>query len=111
MTETVKIQETEDQCGKVRVHRVGTFTAGIMLVVCGILFMLHQFLPDISYELIFRLWPCILIALGTELLIADRSKNVKYIYDAGAIMLMILLSIFAMCMAGADFVMHNAKWF
>lgn len=34
----------------VRVHRVGTVTAGLMLVVFGVLFLVHMFVRDVSYR-------------------------------------------------------------
>ena len=111
MKEEMKMQENDVKGDNLRVHRVGTITAGVMLVVCGILFILHQFMPDISYELIFRLWPCVLIAIGAEILAAGRTEKARFVYDTGAVALLLLLSVFAMCMAGAEMMTQHAKIF
>lgn len=100
----------QEQCSKtdaVRVHRVGTFTSGLMLVVSGILFILHQFLPVISYKLIFHLWPCILILIGTELLISGHFEKQKFVPDAVSVILLVILMGFAVCMAGVDVVISR----
>lgn len=91
----------------VRKHRVGTFTAGILLILFGVLFLLHLFVPAVSYVMIFHFWPCVLILIGFEMLYASR-KEEEIIYDAGAIFLIILLAVFAMGMAGADLLIQYA---
>ena len=60
---------------KETIHRVGTITCGTVLIVTGILFLLHIIFPVISYLFIFRLWPCILILLGAEILIGNCKKG------------------------------------
>lgn len=86
-----------------RTHRVGTITLGCMLIVFGALLMLHLLLPVLSYGFIFSLWPVILIMLGIEVLIANvNSQKVNFIYDKGAVFLMVLLSFFAVFMAMAE---------
>lgn len=91
----------------VRKRRVGTFTAGILLILFGMLFLLHLFVPAISYVVIFRFWPCVLILAGVEILYASHREE-EIVYDAGAIFLIILLAVFAMGMAGADLVIQYA---
>lgn len=91
----------------VKMHRVGTFTVGILLVLFGTLFLLHLFVPEVSYYIIFQFWPCIFILLGLELLYASR-RSEEVIYDTGAIFLVIVMAVFAMGMAGADLVIHHA---
>ncbi|MCR5671677.1 MAG: hypothetical protein K6G10_11785 [Butyrivibrio sp.] len=90
----------------IRVHRVGSLTAGISLIVFGIAFILHLFANLVSYEMIFRLWPFIIIGMGVELLVSNM-KTEKIVYDKGSIVLLILMAFFAMTMAGADWVMLN----
>ena len=85
----------------VRTHRVGSITTGFAFIVFGIMFILHLFLSVISYDVIFKLWPLILIGLGVEVL-ASNLKPDNIIYDKAAIVLMFFLAFFAMCMAGAD---------
>lgn len=94
----------------IKTHRVGTLTLGTMLIIFGILFLLRIFITDISYEFIFKLWPIIFIFLGLEILIKNFKQNdEKFIYDKGAIVLIILLSFFAMSMAVSEFFMNYAN--
>lgn len=88
-----------------RVHRVGTITCGSTLIVSGILFLVHMIIPVISYEFIFRLWPCILIMLGIEVLIGNYKKEDVFVYDKGAVFLLVVLAIFAMIMGFAEYCM------
>ena len=84
-----------------RTHRVGSITTGIMMIAFGVMFIMHLFFNSISYDLIFKLWPIILIGLGIEVLLSNLAKD-KIVYDKGAIFLMFMLAIFAMGMAGAE---------
>lgn len=99
----------------IKVRRVGSVTFGTVLIVTGILFLVHIFLPGFHYFLIYRFWPVILILLGVEVLAGSRQKtyeiidnqgNVveqsKVVYDVAAILLMIALTAFAMCMGLID---------
>ena len=83
-----------------RVHRVGTVTLGIGLVIFGVLFLLKLFLPMLDYLVIYRLWPVILILLGIEVLISCRKSNV--IYDKWGIVILICLVSFALIMGWMD---------
>lgn len=89
--------------GTVRTHRVGTITTGFAFIAFGVMFILHLFLSVISYDLIFKLWPLILIGLGVEVLVSSFKPD-NVVYDKAAILLMFVLAFFAMCMAGADLV-------
>ncbi len=90
-------------------HRVGTITLGGMLVTFGVLFLLRIFLVDLSYEIIFKLWPIIFIFLGLEILVANfRQQEEKLIYDKTAFALIIILSFFAMGMAITEFCIEYA---
>lgn len=92
-----------------RIHRVGTFTLGIVLIIFGTLFMLNMFFPGMDYVFIFRLWPIMLISLGFEILIANMrstKSKIDFVYDKGAVLLMIILSFFSMSMAAIDFSMR-----
>ena len=81
-------------------RRVGTLTAGIVLIVFGILFLLRLVFPAINFSIISSLWPIILILLGVEILISYMvNKEEKIKYDTGAIFLVIVLSFFSMGMA------------
>lgn len=88
----------------IHIHRVGTVTFGLVLVVMGALCLLKLFFPVLNYELIFRLWPAVFICLGIEVLLSSRSPERRIVYDGAAIFLLILLVLFAMCMAGMDWI-------
>lgn len=99
----------------IRIHRVGSVTFGIVLVVMGVLFLLHVFLPRMDYEMIFHFWPLILISLGVETLFGSRQKAFevrdregklleqgRVVYDVAAIILTMVLILFAMVMGMID---------
>jgi hypothetical protein len=93
-------------------RRVGTFTAGITLVVFGVLFLLHTIVGQLSYQFIFSLWPVILVLLGIEIVISYIvNKDDKMRYDGGAIALIIILAVFAMVMGGVQFAIENAHYY
>jgi hypothetical protein len=92
-----------------KIHRVGTITLGGMLVTFGLLFLLRIFLVNLSYEIIFKLWPIVFIFLGIEILIANfNQKHEKLIYDKTAFALIIILSFFAMGMAITELCLEYA---
>ena len=83
-----------------KTRRVGSLTCGALLIIFGVLFMVHMFVPALKYEFIIKFWPVILIALGVEMLLSCRNKEegIKLKYDGAAIFLTILLGFFAMGM-------------
>ena len=48
----------------IHIHRVGSVTFGLVLVVMGVLCLLRLIFPLLDYELIIRLWPVVFICLG-----------------------------------------------
>lgn len=96
-----------EEKGIMHVHRVGTVTAGLSLIVFGVLFLLHFFVKSITYTLIFHLWPLILICLGIEILLSKFTKDTRFVYDKGAVVVMIAMLFLAVGMAGADYVFSN----
>lgn len=93
-------------------RRVGTLTAGVVLIIFGVLFLLRLAFPSINISLIVSLWPAILILLGIEMIIAYViNKDDKLRYDSGAILLVIVLSFFSMGMAGTEFVITHLTQF
>lgn len=96
-----------EQNRNVKTHKVGTLTAGILLLLLGLLFLVRLFVPTLNYLFIFRCWPCVLILLGVEMIIASRRKE-EVVYDAGAIFLVIVLAVFSMGMAGVDMLLQYA---
>lgn len=96
----------------IKTHRVGTVTFGGMLIIFGILFLLHIFIPALNYAVIFRCWPFIFIFLGIEVLAGnyksakwenEDAQSLQFIYDKTAIFLIICLAFFAMIMAAVDY--------
>ncbi len=51
-------------------RRVGTLTAGIILVIFGVIFLLRLVTANINIYLIASLWPIILVLLGIEIIVA-----------------------------------------
>ena len=81
-------------------RRVGTLTAGIVLVVFGVLFLLRNFVSNINYRFIFACWPVILILLGAETLfsrLTDEQQRLRY--DGAAVFLVLVMAGFSMVMA------------
>ncbi len=111
VTASVQEQPKESRKGEnktARTHRVGAFTAGICMVVFGVLFLVSMFYETLNYRLIFSLWPIILIFLGLELLLSNFVKG-QIKYDKAAIFLMVMMTFFAMGMAAADMCMEMAE--
>lgn len=103
-----------------KTRRVGSFTCGVVLVAFGVMFLLHSFIPELTYQLIFSFWPVILIILGIELLVTEtvsclRNGNVggsgaqkdyvEFQYDTGAVMLIFVMAVFSMGMGIAEYCM------
>lgn len=111
----IKQQEYEQkECNNkhYRTHRVGTVTLGISLVGIGVLFLLHMFFSEISYQFIYKVWPVIFILLGIEILLANgKSKEKEFVYDKTAICLVAFLMIFAMLMAVIGFGLESSTWY
>ncbi|MBR5508531.1 MAG: hypothetical protein IKV59_00605 [Lachnospiraceae bacterium] len=84
-----------------RTHRVGSITAGFGMLVFGIMLLLHSLFGMMSYQLIFSLWPLLLIGLGLELLLSNFFEK-RIVYDRAAVVLMMLMVFFAMGLAVVD---------
>jgi hypothetical protein len=93
-------------------RRVGTFTTGIVLVMFGILFLLRLIYPSIDYLIIASMWPLILILLGIEIIVAYIIRKEEIMkYDFGAIILIIIVSFFAMGMGCMEYVITHMSEF
>ncbi len=108
----------------VRVRRVGSVTFGIVLVAMGVLFLLHVFFPGMDYGVIFHFWPIILISLGVEVLLGSRGESFeirdkegklveqsRVVYDVAAIILMMVLVLFAAVMGMMDWAAAHSGYF
>ena len=104
----------ENKTDQIRIHRVGTITCGIVLILYGIMFLVHIFLPIIKYVVILEMWPAILVILGLEILIScigSRKEQVHFVYDFPAVILILLLALFAIVMGVLDYaVQSGAVW-
>ncbi len=93
-------------------RRVGTLTAGIILVVFGVMFLLRLTTANINISLIVSFWPIILVLLGIEIIVAYIiNKEEKMKYDFSAIILVIILVLFAMGMGIAEFAITHLAQF
>ncbi len=105
----------------IRIRRVGSVTFGLVLIVTGVLFLIHLFLPRLDFRVVFQFWPLMLITLGVEVLLGSRQKTYevrnekgqiieqsKVIYDVSAIVLTFALTGFSMLMALLDFAFMNS---
>lgn len=105
---------TKENTSNLHIHRVGTFTLGILLIFFGILFLIHTAGFALSYTAIFRFWPVILVFLGCEILLAQllygkKDQTVRLVYDKTAVFLLILLTFFAMGMALTDVILSASQ--
>ncbi len=91
-----------------RVKKIGTVTLGAVLVLFGFLFLVHTFWQGLDYTMIMKCWPLILISLGVETLLSVRqhTEEIKWVYDKAAVVLLFLLSLFAMMMAVVQFMLE-----
>lgn len=95
-----------------RTRRVGSFTCGVLLILFGVLFILHMLVPAVTYGFIFRLWPVILIFLGVEIIFSNlKVTEIEMKYDLGAIVLIMLLTLFSMVMGAMEFCMAHASMY
>ncbi len=78
-------------------RRIGTITAGITMMACGIVFIIHIFLRSSAFlGTVLSFWPLIVIVLGAELLLSRFSKRgVEYTVDFASVVLMFLCVLFA----------------
>lgn len=97
----------ENNTIKYRTHRVGSITAGLSMIGYGVLLLLHSLFEMMSYDMIFSLWPLILIGLGLELLVSNFSQR-KIVYDKAAVFILIIMTSFAMVMGMADICLQAA---
>lgn len=95
---------------ELRKHRIGSYTFGLTLIIYGVLSLVHIVAPAVSYDFIFRLWPLTFISLGIEVIVGSRREDTCFVYDKAAIILLILLTLFAVFMAGVDCLMRDYEY-
>lgn len=92
------------QAAPVRVRRVGTLTMGCVMILAGVVICISLFGGWPSLELLFRLSPLILVALGVEVLLASRQKNQRLKYDFVSVFLSFVLVGATLCFAAVPLV-------
>lgn len=106
------IQEKDmyrEESGTLRPRRVGSVTFGLTLVLFGVLFLIHIVVPTLHYEIIFQFWPVVFVLLGVEILVENHKSSAeqcRFVYDFPAILMMVVMLLFAMVMAAAEFSLH-----
>ncbi len=106
------IQEKDmyrEESGTLRPRRVGSVTFGLTLVLFGVLFLIHIVVPTLHYEMIFQFWPVVFVLLGVEILVENHKSSAeqcRFVYDFPAILMMVVMLLFAMVMAAAEFSLH-----
>lgn len=71
--------------------KIGRLSLGVLLVLLGISIIIGIFDGALAVNILFRLWPVILICLGIETLYYNYKKNIESKFDASAIILMFIL--------------------
>lgn len=96
-----------------KTKRVGSVTCGLTFLSFGILLLLHSLFQMISLNLIFKLWPLILISIGIEMLIStlhSKKEEFKFIYDTGAIILLFTLTFFSVGMGLLELIIRHSEY-
>lgn len=91
----------------VRIHKIGTITLGIILIIFGVLFLTHIFMPELSFVFIFKLWPMVFIILGLEILCSHFRQDFTISYDFAAVALLFFLMAFAAGMGILEWMITN----
>ncbi|MCR5753673.1 MAG: hypothetical protein K6G30_02510 [Acetatifactor sp.] len=89
-----------------RVHRVGSITLGLTLILAGVIYFLRLFWGVIPVDIILHVWPVVLIVLGLEVLLSGTVFR-EYTYDKGSFFLIFMVILFVMCLAGMNFLVEN----
>ena len=91
-------------------RRVGTFTLGVVLVICGIWMMATMFYPRLDLAWVLKGSPLILISLGVETLLSARGGG-KVKYDWLGMILCFILVCAALCLYAIAYVMvWHPEW-
>ena len=61
-----------------KTRRIGTFTFGLILILCGICVLIVTFSNIDMIRYIFMLSPIIFISLGIEVIVNYKNSNLKY---------------------------------
>jgi len=89
-----------------RVHRVGSITLGLTLILFGIIYCTRIFVSAIPIDIVMHLWPVVLVLLGFEVLLSGWIFR-EYTFDKGSFFLIFVVILFVMCLAGMDFMVET----
>lgn len=95
-----------------KTRRVGSFTAGLTLVLLGAALMVYTFFPNLQIlEITLRFWPLSLILLGAELLLLSfRKEEIAVKVDFASVIMMLLVVGFAFCCEFArQYLLYNLR--
>ncbi|MDR1733375.1 MAG: DUF5668 domain-containing protein [Oscillospiraceae bacterium] len=89
-------------------NRIGILTLGVCLIIYGIVFLMHAFIPAWNYADAIRFWPIVLIMLGLEVLANAifRKKEddaVPLKLDGLSVILLVVVLVFAFALAATEF--------
>lgn len=90
--------------------KVGRISAGLLLVVIGVIILLTQIYNVSAYDIIEKWWPIVLIVFGLEILIQSilaKSKSDKLSFDFLSMFIVIIVLIASMLITGAKFVYNE----
>lgn len=90
-----------------RQRRIGTITLGVSLVLFGILFMIRIFGRSTKLYIDFLCGRCFGCTRLEILYYSCLAPEKAGAYDFAAIIILIMIVFFAMCMAGFDMVLTN----
>lgn len=97
---------TTNKPASTKIHRVGSITFGVVLIILGVLLLLQLIIPALTYTAILNFWPATLILLGLEVLIANmRSDQVAFQFDGWSIFFLFMILGFTICIGMLDFVL------
>jgi len=77
-----------------KINRVGTITMAIILIALGVIIFIAQISGTTAIDLIMKLWPLMLILLGSEILyyrFISKDKDTVIKYDILSIFLVMII--------------------
>lgn len=95
-----------------REWRVGTLSMGILLIALGCTLFISQFKGWSSLQIIFKLWPIVLIMLGCEILgylFFSRKETSIVKYDGFSIFIIILIILLSIAAYAAK-IFLDTRW-
>jgi hypothetical protein len=85
-----------------RERKRGSLVFPILLIVLGVLFLLDNIAFDIDWDMIWNLWPLLLILMGLEVLFGRR-------ISVGAVLLVIIVFVIAGMVAWGSFIVEDGE--